>query len=167
MITKVKGQNGVLIVYDDRIVISRATLGGFVSQGGSSGDRTYRYEDIQGIEFKKPSLMSNGYLKVLVPGSVETNAKVGVFSSSMDSMKDQNTVVFRAFSSSFANECERAYAYIMDKISKAKAAKNTPVVQSAPVSKMDELKKLAELRDSGVLTDEEFQTEKRRLLSGN
>ena len=33
------------------------------------------------------------------------------------------------------------------------------------VSKMDELKKLAELKDSGILTDEEFNKQKAKLLS--
>ena len=33
------------------------------------------------------------------------------------------------------------------------------------VSKMDELKKLAELKDSGILTDEEFNEQKAKLLS--
>jgi hypothetical protein len=36
--------------------------------------------------------------------------------------------------------------------------------QAAPTSVADELRKLAELRDSGVLTDDEFATQKRRLL---
>ena len=37
------------------------------------------------------------------------------------------------------------------------------VVQAGP-SNLDELKKLAELRDAGVVTDEEFDREKARLL---
>jgi hypothetical protein len=38
------------------------------------------------------------------------------------------------------------------------------VVSTVPTSKADELKKLADLKASGVLTDEEFQREKDRLL---
>jgi hypothetical protein len=33
--------------------------------------------------------------------------------------------------------------------------------------RLERLKTLAALRDSGALTDEEFQTEKRRILDGN
>ena len=42
-----------------------------------------------------------------------------------------------------------------------------PVVvnQAAPASAADELGKLAELRDKGVLTDEEFEARKKALLS--
>ena len=39
-------------------------------------------------------------------------------------------------------------------------------VARAP-SRLDELAKLAELRSSGVLTEEEFETEKRRILAGD
>jgi hypothetical protein len=35
----------------------------------------------------------------------------------------------------------------------------------APISKMDQLKQLAELRDSGVLTQEEFDSEKAKVLA--
>jgi hypothetical protein len=39
-----------------------------------------------------------------------------------------------------------------------------PAVSAAPVSTADELKKLAELRDAGVLSDEEFDAQKAKLL---
>jgi hypothetical protein len=39
-------------------------------------------------------------------------------------------------------------------------------VQATPTSKADELKKLAELRDSGVLSDDEFTSQKLKLLRG-
>lgn len=38
--------------------------------------------------------------------------------------------------------------------------------QTAPASNADELKKLAELRDSGVLSADEFEAQKRKLLRG-
>jgi hypothetical protein len=39
-------------------------------------------------------------------------------------------------------------------------------VQAGPSSKADELKKLAELRDSGILSEEEFTSQKLKLLRG-
>jgi len=45
------------------------------------------------------------------------------------------------------------------------AASSSESASTAPVTSVaDELKKLAELRDAGVLTNEEFETQKRRLL---
>lgn len=163
MITAFKGQNGKIMVFDDHIAISRATFGGFISQGGSSGDRTFFYEDISSFEYKKPTFFANGYFKVIIPGANETNAKVGLLASSTESMKDQNTVVLRAFTAKVGEETDKVYNLIMDKIRAAK--KNKQGAAPAATSKMDELKKLGELKASGILTEEEFQKEKEKLLN--
>ncbi len=160
IIAEFKGQNGKLIVYEDFLAISRNTFGGFISQGGSSGERRYFYKDISSIEYKKPNLLANGYFKILVSGSKETNAKVGLFSSSRESMQDQNSVVLRAFSKKEGEETDKIYELIMQKIMNAKKEN-----VSGSNSKMDELKKLGELKAAGVLTDEEFQKEKEKLLN--
>jgi len=164
MIAEFKGQNGKIIVHDEFLVISRDTFGGFMSQGGSSGERRFYYKDIVAFEYKKPTFIANGYYKVIVPGSQETNAKVGILGSSMESMKDQNTVVLRAFTKSVGDETERIYNLIMQKIGDSKKEKPAAAVSGG--SKMDELKKLGELKASGILTEEEFQIEKEKLLKG-
>ncbi|AQY22991.1 SHOCT domain-containing protein [Riemerella anatipestifer] len=160
-ITELKGQNGKLIVYSDGIVISRETFGGFISQGGASGERKYFYKGIDAIEYKKPSIWSNGYIKILTAGTIDTNAKVGLFGSSLKSAKDQNTLILRAWGKSFADETESVYNLIMKKISEAKQ----DTLNVSPSSKMDELKKLGDLKASGILTEEEFQREKERILN--
>ena len=160
IIAEFKGQNGKLIVYDDYLAISRDTFAGFISQGGSSGERRYFYKDISSIEYKKPTFLANGYFKILVTGSIETNSKVGIFSSTRSSMQDQNNVVLRAFSKNIGDETDRIYSLVMQKLSESKKDKVTD-----NSSKMDELKKLGELKASGVLTEEEFQKEKEKLLN--
>ncbi len=161
IIAQFKGQNGIIIVYEDSIVISRKSFGGFISQGGSSGDRRYFYKDITTIEYKKPTLMGNGYYKIIVQGTTETNAKVGLLGSSLQSAQDQNTVILRAFSKKVGEETDRIYQIIMQKLSDSKKEKETIPSGS---SKMDELKKLGELKASGILTEEEFQIEKDKIL---
>lgn len=158
-ISQFKGQNGIIIVYDEYVAISRKSFGGFISQGGSSGERKYFYKDINAIEYKKPTFVANGYFKILLAGSAETNAKVGILSSSMESMKDQNTVILRAFSKKVGEQTDEIYELIMKKLSDAKNTVNT-----LSSSKMDDLKKLGELKVSGVLTEDEFQKEKTKLL---
>jgi hypothetical protein len=54
-------------------------------------------------------------------------------------------------------------ALISDAAEKVNSASPAAAIQE--VSKMDELKKLAELKDSGILTDEEFNEQKAKLLS--
>ena len=162
ILAEFKGQNGKLIVYEDSIVISRNTFGGFLSQGGSSGDRRYFYNDIGAIEYKKPTFIANGYYKIIIQGTNETNAKVGIFSSSSKSAKDQNTVILRAFSKSVGEETDRIYEMILQKLTESKRTNSIPIQQS---SKMDELKKLAELKTAGILTEDEFKIEKEKILN--
>ena len=158
-----KGQNGKIIIFDDHIAISRGTLGGFVSQGGYSGDRKFFYKDISSFEYKKPTLFANGYFKIITPGTHDTNARVGILGSSTASMKDPNTIVLRAFTSKVGDETDKIYNLIMDKLSEAKREKlGTP---PTAISKMDELKKLGDLKSAGILTEEEFQKEKEKLLN--
>lgn len=162
IIAEFKGQNGKIIVYDDYLVISRKTFGGFMSQGGSSGERRYFYKDITTVEYKKPTFVANGYFKIIVQGTTETNAKVGLFGSSMKSAQDQNTVILRAFTKKVGEETDRIYNMIMQKLSDSK--KEKPLTANGN-SKMDELKKLGELKALGIITEEEFQTEKKKLLN--
>lgn len=163
MIGEIKGQNGKIMIFEEYLIISKSTIGGFISQGGASGERRYFYCDIVSVEYKKPTFFSNGYIKAIISGTTETNAKVGILGSSASSMKDQNTVVLRAFSSKASNEADKLHSTIMEKIHKAKtSAKSQPITVN---SKLDELKKLGELKASGVLTEEEFQIEKEKLLN--
>jgi len=163
-IAEIKGQNGKMILFEDRIVISRKTFGGFLAQGGT-GDRQYFLKDIAGLEFKKPSFISNGYLKVLVSGTEDTSAQVGPLGNSMKSVEDPNTLTLRSFSGKSAKKYEQFYHQLLEKY---EAHKIHPTDQkSKPVlGKMDELEKLAELHKNGILTDEEFQAEKKKLLNG-
>ena len=74
MLKDLKGQNGVIYIYPDYIEISRKTLGGFISQGGSTGNRRIYYSDINAVEYKTPTKMTNGYIKIIVGGTSDTKA---------------------------------------------------------------------------------------------
>jgi Short C-terminal domain len=59
-------------------------------------------------------------------------------------------------------------AYVLAKVTSAAAAPAPPAPDTAPppagLSKVEQLERLAALRDKGVLTEEEFQAEKRKIL---
>ncbi len=61
------------------------------------------------------------------------------------------------------DEAERAKALIETKIQAALAAQTVSNRQSRSVA--DELRKLAELRDRGIITESEFQSQKAKLLT--
>ena len=158
LLSELKGQNGILYICEEYIEISRKSFGGFVSQGGK-GNRRFYYSDINSIEYKTPTLLGNGYFKIITGGTQDVDAGVGLLSSSMDSMKDPNTIVLRAFKKSVSQKCDETYKVALDqlKASKSSASSNS--------SNLDELKKLGELLHSGVLTQDEFEKEKGKLLS--
>lgn len=161
LIAELKGQNGVLLVYEEFIEISRKSFGGFLSQG-SKGNRRFYYSDINAIEYKTPTMMSNGYFKVIAGGTSEANASVGLLSSSMDSMKDPNTVVLRAFNKKVSAECDALYDKVTKQLNSIKSSKS---FSAEKTSNLDELKKLGELLSSGILTQDEFEAEKKKILN--
>lgn len=60
---------------------------------------------------------------------------------------------------------QKTVTIISDLISKETGSGGRTSQATAPISVADELKKLAELRDSGALTEDEFLSEKKKLLN--
>ncbi len=160
---ELKGTNGIVTVYDDRVVISRNTFSGFMAQGGYTGDKTYFYSDLMNVEFKKASFVANGYIKFIPKGTNERQAVTTLFGTSKETFQDPNTVIFRAFRKDIPDKSEELYNIIQSKVENSKRTNNCSHLPGS--SKMDELKKLGELRQSGVLTEEEFLIEKKKLLN--
>ena len=105
-IFQLKCTNGMLLVYNDRIVISRNTALGFVSQG-LKGDRTFFYKDLTSIEYKKPSIWANGYIKFLTSGTIETKQNIGFLgNTTLEAAKDPNTLILRAFNKEIPKKSE-------------------------------------------------------------
>lgn len=156
---ELKGTNGTVIAYDDKVVIERKGFFAFLSQQGFTGSRTYFYKDINAVEFKKPGL-TNGYIKFILAGTIDSNATAGLFKTSQNSIQDQNTVVLRAFKKNTPKLSEELYNLIMENISKSR---NSNIIQKS--SNLDELKKLAELKKDGVISEKEFEDQKQKLLN--
>ena len=96
-IDTIKCTNGLLKVYEDRAVISRNTVMGFVSQG-LKGDKVFFYKDLSSIEYKKPSFFANGYIKFVTAGTQETKQNIGMLgNTTFEASKDPNTLILRAF----------------------------------------------------------------------
>lgn len=78
--------------------------------------------------------------------------KGGVF----DAAGDENTVMF-------TSEQEPSFQRIREEL-EAKLADRAVGGSSSSGSSLDDLKKLAELRDEGIITEEEFAAKKKQLL---
>lgn len=145
------------ISFDGRAVtITRP--GGFMATH-RKGQKQFPVSAIAGIQFKEPG-MTVGFIQFTFGGEMERRRTGG---TATDAVRDENAVVF--------NKRQLAeFVALRDAIQAAMTGPRLdhlppPAMQpaSAP-SVADELTKLAGLRDAGVLTQDEFDAAKRRLL---
>ena len=152
-----KGLNGILKIYNDRVTISRKTAMGFMMQG-IKGDRDIYFKDIKSIEFKKATMLANGYIQFITNAELATNQKVGILGTSLEASKDPNAIIVRAFNKETVNTSVDAYELATSLLGKSKENGST-----SP-SKTNELREYKSLLDDGIITQEEFDAKKKELL---
>jgi hypothetical protein len=98
--------------------------------------------------------MVNGFIQFSLGGGNEARSRFG--RQTVDAVNDENSVIF-------TRKQQGAFTALRDMIDAAVAAGNSSA-PAATIDPMDQLRKLADLRDSGVVTEAEFQAKKRQLL---
>lgn len=142
-----KGYNGTLVITPTGVIIKRGIRGVLLGGGFLRGDKTIPYKSIVAVQLKKAGLTA-GYIQLTLQGGSE--AKGGL----MQSTKDENSIHFYSPGNSKFEEAKRL---IEDQISS--------VAGSVPVSSgLDEIEKLASLKEKGLITQEEFDAKKKKLL---
>lgn len=168
------GFAGTLVAFEDRLVIIKTGGWTGLAAGAMGGERsaTFHLPDITGIEYN--SGIFNGVLEVLTPsydGSANKDYWRGNNSprnvDSNDPFTSSNTLPLSKseYRSNLAEINE-----IQSRISQAKRPISVQVQAEPPApvpgyGLADQLKKLAELKEAGILTDDEFAAGKARLLS--
>ncbi len=145
-----KGVQDFLEVFEDRISITPKGVLGFLNKG-LKGTKEIPFTSIVAVQFKEAGALFNGYIQFTIPGGIENRS--GIFAAT----KDENTVMFRENSNALAFEIK---TYIDTAVRKLK----TPEMKPPTASLSDELKNLAELKEQGILSEEEFQTAKKKLI---
>lgn len=148
-------------IYNDKVVITtKVTLGSILTHNATDGEKTIYFSDCIGVQYKK-STFTIGYLQFETASSGGNNAASNFFHE--NSFTFDLTVV--------SNEkMEEVAAFVKGRIDEIKRAANAPVQAApaaAPVAQnliADELLKLKQLVDMGVLTQEEFDMQKKKLL---
>ena len=148
-IKTVKGMDGQLSLYEDKICIGRKGFFGLVSHG-LKGNKEIYLSQIASIQFKKAG-MTLGYIQFAFVGGQE--AKGGLWQG----MSDENTLTFNTKKKS--KEFEDMKALIEGQIAKIKGG-----AVSRGASDMNDLKALKQLKDEGVITEEEFVQKKKQIL---
>ena len=143
-----KGYNGTIIVRDQTLVIKRGTKGFLLGGGFLRGDKTIPYSSIVAVQLKKAGLVA-GYIQFTLMGGSE--AKSGLFQSAMD----ENSVNFQTWGG--ANlKFEELRKIVEEKMRESK----NPMKSNS----LDDIEKLAALREKGIVTEEEFQQKKKQLM---
>jgi hypothetical protein len=142
------GTNGAVELIEDKVIITRNSKLAFFTHG-MSGEKEILVSRISSIQLKKPSMITAGYIQFAFMGGQE--AKGGI----VNAVKDENTVMFKKDTFSQFEQVKKA---IEEKMSQP-ATSNKPVTSS-----LDEIEKLAGLKEKGIITEEEFQAKKTQLL---
>lgn len=150
------GVNGQIELFRDHLVIKRKGVMGFITQG-LKGDKEIRISSISSVQMKAPGALTNGYIQFAFHGGQE--AKGALFQS----VSDENSVLFKAEQAAAFRALASAVRARLDELLSPAAPPATPAPGGASLA--DEIRKLAGLRDEGLLTDEEFQEQKRKLLA--
>ena len=118
-------------------------------QSGVKGTKSIPFSSITAIQFKKSGL-ARGYLQFTIPGGNESRRGL------TDAASDENTFMF-AGNNELALEIKN---YIETRI---RDLRNERLSPSGGL--MDQLLKLAEMKEKGLLSEDEFLNAKKRLLS--
>jgi hypothetical protein len=144
-----KGAGKTTITLDGNFL--RIKRKGFLnaSNHGLDGEKSIDINNITGVQFKESGITS-GYIQFLIKGSSES--KGGIFAAA----RDENSVLFIKKEQKMAEEIKAYVENIMTN-------KNSSTIVQ-PLSAADELKKFAELKDAGIITEEEFNAKKDNLV---
>lgn len=143
----------IVILEDDRITIKRKGILAF-NNYGLKGEKVIFLKNISGIQLKEAK-MTIGYLQFVIIGSQES--KGGLKSA----IKDENTI---PFGGGFHDREMNKNAKDIKQYIESYIAKTNTNVTVARSDKYDQLAKIKKLLDDGILTQEEFENEKRKIL---
>ena len=143
----------ILTVYEDHADIR--TKISLLSSYSGTGVKSIYYSDCTGVQFKaSPSGMLRGFLQL----------ETASMQKSENNYYSENSFVWNIGKrSAVTNELmEEIRNYIQDKIRSIKNPQPTFTTQA--LSPAEELKKMKELLDMGIITQEEFDAKKKQLL---
>lgn len=156
-----KGGNGQIYFDGKQVKIIRDGFAGRMTVG--KGAKSIPLSSITAVRFRAASFGVKGFAQFSIMGDVSIRGNL----SSANLEKDENTIMLHSASQSV--EIKKVVDAIELAIANQSSREQTPaqvVVQEvSKTSYLDELLKLADLRDRGIFTDEEFQAEKARLMS--
>ena len=149
---EVKGQGGT-VVWDGEFIaivrkgfLARATIG--------KGEKRFPIASINAVQWKPAGPVMNGFIQFTIGGGNEARSKFG--SQTQSAAKDENSVIF-------TKKQMPQFEALRKSIEEAIAQRGRPAAV-APPDNLAQLKQLGELRDSGIISTNEFETKKAEIL---
>ena len=147
------GVKDVLEVYEDHIVIKHK---GFINMMAMviKGEKNIEISDITSIQFKKAGHLVTGYIQFSIPGGNENTG--GLFGA----VQDENTITIAYKSKN--KIAEEIVEYLQKR--RREINNNNNNNSNSTNSSADEIEKLYNLFKKGIITEEEYNNKKKRLL---
>jgi hypothetical protein len=147
VILRARGVNSEVELLEGVVRIRRRSVFGFFAQAGKF-EKDILISEMSSIQFKKAGILADGYIQF-------TFAHAGS-SGTADLRRDENTVIFHGGQ-------QKAFEALRQALEESIASRRRGSGSRASTD-LDELEKLASLRDKGVLSEEEFSRKKRQIL---
>lgn len=148
---KANGFNGQLSFDGATVIITREGFRARSMHGRS--EKTLPLKSIGAVQFKPATSLISGWIQFSVAGEV-SQKRIGV-GRSHDASTDENAVIFQ-------KKQMAEFEAIRDAVRAAQTAGDSPAPAAPNIT--EQLAKLAQLHDAGVLTDDEFAAKKTQLL---
>jgi hypothetical protein len=145
-----------LYLYKDVLVLRPKGIGGFLTKG-LQGEKRIPLKSIAAIQVKEAGILT-GYIQFTIAGGNESTG-----GGAMEAIYDENSFMFGGLFDGENNEKNKKAHEVQKRIESYESPVKTAEPQNS--SLVEQIEKLKELSDSGVLSDEEFMAAKAKLLS--
>jgi hypothetical protein len=149
---EVKGHTGTVLWDEDFVTIRRTGFNARMTVG--KGEKRIPISSITSVQWKPAGAMVNGFIQFSAGGGNESRSRFGA--QTLDAVKDENSVVF-------TKKQMAGFEVLRGEIEQMIARRNRPAAPAGP-DHLAQLKQLGELRDAGILTEDEFTTKKAEIL---
>ena len=156
-VMEVKGHTGTVRFDGETVTILRK--GALARMSVGKGEKQIPLPSISAVQFKPAGPIVNGYIQFTVGGGIERRSSFG--KQTVDAGRDENSVVFHY-------RQRKEFEQLRDAVQAALAAHHRAAAGGAAAQATEipqQIEQLAALRDSGAITDAEFEAKKTELLS--
>lgn len=147
------GMNGELAFDGQFVIISRS--GGYARMTVGGGEKRIPIGQVTAVQWKDARAFVRGFIEFTIAGGNENRSRAG--RQAKDQMKNENGVVFTV-------DQAPPFRVLRAAIEAAMVAGANPSAAPVGGDLGTQLQQLADLHAQGVLTDDEFQAAKSRLL---